>query len=92
MAAYPYSWPWPIVRLQVLERDRYRCRIKGPKCTGHATQVDHIVPWLEGGAAWDPANLRAACVICNEGRSSMRAANKRRLAQRDATSPASRDW
>jgi 5-methylcytosine-specific restriction endonuclease McrA len=42
--------------------------IGGPRCTVRATQVDHIVPISEGGAMYDPANLRAACAPCNNGR------------------------
>lgn len=54
--------------MAVLERDGYQCRIKGPKCRGAAAEVDHIVPWRDGGAWFDPANLRAACSWCNTWR------------------------
>ena len=60
-----YDAAWERVRLIVLRRDRYRCRIGGPGCTGRATSVDHIVPLALGGARLDPANLRAACGHCN---------------------------
>src|SRR5664280_1276336 len=66
-----YQGPWRRVRLTILERDGYLCRIKGPKCTVIATQVDHIVPVKpdgSGGAWFEPANLRAACFACNRDR------------------------
>lgn len=52
---------WRRVRKLVLERDEYRCRIRGRGCTEVATTVDHIVPLSAGGARLDPANLQAAC-------------------------------
>lgn len=68
MAKPEYSGAWPRVRLRVLERDGYLCRIRGAKCTVTATQVDHIVPVSKGGAWWDEANLRASCAKCNLSR------------------------
>jgi hypothetical protein len=65
----PYwSAAWPHVRRLVLQRDKYQCQIVGKTCTGRATQVDHIVPWMQGGARFDPSNLRAACASCNRQR------------------------
>ena len=64
-AASPYGRAWPKVRLAVLARDGWRCRIESPVCTGRATEVDHIVRLADGGDWWDPANLRAACQPCN---------------------------
>jgi hypothetical protein len=61
---------WRQVRPVILERDGYRCRIRGPRCNGTATEVDHIVPFEAGGAPYDPDNLRAACKTCNSGRAS----------------------
>ena len=63
-----YSGPWRRIRAQVLERDGGLCQIRGPRCTGTATAVDHIVPVQSGGPWFDPANLRACCVTCNNGR------------------------
>ena len=40
------------------------CAIAGPKCTGRATTVDHIVP-RAGGGDNSMANLRPACWHCN---------------------------
>jgi 5-methylcytosine-specific restriction protein A len=54
-----------LLRLAILDRDGYLCRIRGPRCTTYATQVDHIVARADGGAMLDPANLRAACRRCN---------------------------
>lgn len=56
---------WRALRVEILERDGYKCRIHGPKCKGKAAEVDHIIPVADGGAIWDPANLRASCSACN---------------------------
>ena len=59
---------WRRIRLEVLDRDGWLCRINGPKCTLQATEADHIIPLEFGGARYDKANLRAACKTCNAGR------------------------
>jgi hypothetical protein len=59
---------WKALRLLVLDRDRWTCQVQDPGCTVVATQVDHIVPRVEGGAFWDPSNLRGSCPRCNLGR------------------------
>lgn len=66
------SKQWRNLRPGIFERDGYRCKIAGPKCTTVATQVDHIVPMSQGGAPYDPDNLRASCRACNVGRSNQR--------------------
>jgi len=63
-----YDGAWQRVRLRVLQRDEYRCRIAGPKCVGDADEVDHIVPIDAGGPRLDESNLRASCKPCNAGR------------------------
>lgn len=64
-----YDYQWQQVRKQILA-ERCVCEIRGPKCTGIATEVDHIVPVDAGGARLDPVNLRPACKNCNSGRAS----------------------
>lgn len=59
---------WRKLRIEILTRDNYRCRIKGPHCQGVADQVDHIIPVEDGGPIFDPNNLRAACHVCNTWR------------------------
>jgi len=77
MAQSPYTMPqWRRLRLQILERDGYMCQIKGPKCTKRATAVDHIVPVNDGGAFYDPTNLRAACQWCNSWRANRQKRNE----------------
>jgi 5-methylcytosine-specific restriction protein A len=56
---------WAALRLKILERDGWRCQVRGPGCTLVADQVDHITPLANGGAKYDPTNLRAACTHCN---------------------------
>jgi 5-methylcytosine-specific restriction endonuclease McrA len=75
----PYSSSaWQRTRRAILARDGGICMIKGPRCTGIATTVDHIIPSSQGGPFWDPANLRASCERCNYARSSsVAAANTR---------------
>lgn len=93
MTRKPYGSRWQQVRTVILERDSNRCQILGPNCTGHATEVDHIVPWREGGPVLDPTNLRAACKTCNVGRANARRAELAELALRDReVPPPSRRW
>lgn len=68
MAKPQYSGPWRKIRAQILQRDGQLCQIRGPKCTTQATAVDHIIPIAAGGPWYDPANLRATCVNCNNAR------------------------
>jgi len=64
-----YTTPeWRRLRRLVLERDRGECQIRGTRCQGWATEVDHVVAVADGGDFWGPANLRASCAPCNRGR------------------------
>lgn len=59
------SRSWRKVRLQVLARDGWVCRmVQG--CTARAEHVDHVLPVVLGGTD-DPSNLRAACAAHNIG-------------------------
>lgn len=67
----------------VFARDSYRCRIQGPRCTGRAEQVDHIVPIAKGGHPLDLTNMRAACGPCNQaGGAAITNARRRRVRRR----------
>ena len=80
MTKKPYNPLWRQVRRQVPNRDEYRCQEQGERCQGIADEIDHIVPWREGGAKYDMANLRASGKRCNVGR-----ANSRRNTLADIT-------
>lgn len=41
---------------------------KSPDCTGVATQIDHVIPWAEGGTD-DIENLRPTCLPCHDEKS-----------------------
>lgn len=56
---------WKRIRAHVLKRDGHRCQVRGPGCTGTATQVDHIINVAAGGAPLDPNNAQAICSPCN---------------------------
>ena len=57
---------WGKVRLQVLERDSWRCQ----KC-GKAgrLEADHRIPLEDGGALYDLDNLQALCRSCHIAKS-----------------------
>lgn len=76
---------WRKLRPLVLARDGHTCQINGARCTGTATTVDHITALADGGAMYDPANLRAACLTCNASR-----AGGTRYAHRPATTTVER--
>lgn len=81
---FKYDGYWRKVRRRVMLRDRGLCQIKGSHCTVFATQVDHVVPVLAGGALYDETNLRASCEWCNKSRADQ--SRKRRAGQ------PSREW
>ena len=57
----------------------YVCQVEGPRCTGYATTVHHLVPSSQAPHLfWEPANLVAACRRCNYGDGSRVAADNRR--------------
>ena len=57
--------PWRELRLRVLAEEPY-CAIRGPKCRGLSTQVDHVVPLsVAPELAHERSNLRGACAPCN---------------------------
>lgn len=58
------------LRYEILRRDEHRCRYCGAKAPDVRITVDHVVPIALGGSD-DPANLVAACVDCNTGKSSV---------------------
>ncbi|WP_255801097.1 HNH endonuclease [Mycobacteroides abscessus] len=59
---------WRELVPKILDRDRYRCRIRYEGiCTGRATVVDKEQPASRRpDLAFDPKNLRAACQPCND--------------------------
>lgn len=71
--AWPYNSPtWRKLRPAIFARDGGLCQIRGDGCEVKATEVDHIVPHLAGGAVFDPENLRASCRHCNRSRARRR--------------------
>jgi 5-methylcytosine-specific restriction protein A len=83
--------PWKTIRLKILHRDGHVCQIRGPGCKVHATHVDHVIPWSEGGPWFDPGNLRAACSTCNVVARNRRLAAMARLNRQPAPRP-SPEW
>ena len=59
---------WQKTRKAILQRDGYACRIRGPRCTGQATCVHHIIPSSQRPDLFFASdNLQAACQACNSG-------------------------
>jgi hypothetical protein len=59
---------WQRLRRQVLARDGHACQVQGPRCTGHATTVHHLIPSSQAPHLfWEPGNLQASCSRCNYG-------------------------
>jgi hypothetical protein len=52
----------------VLAHYGYVCQVEGPRCTGYATSVHHLVPSSQVPQLfWEPSNLVASCPRCNYG-------------------------
>jgi 5-methylcytosine-specific restriction endonuclease McrA len=59
---------WQRLRRAVLAHYGHVCQVGGPRCTGYATTVHHVVPSSQvPHLFWEPANLVAACRRCNYG-------------------------
>lgn len=59
----------PKLRMDILARDKYTCRICGAgRNEGAVLEVDHIHPASRGGTN-DPENLQVLCRDCNVGKS-----------------------
>lgn len=65
-----YSTPrWRALRLDVLQRDHFRCQ----DCGAQATVAAHTKPFSVGDPhVFDPAYLKASCVSCNSSEASQR--------------------
>jgi 5-methylcytosine-specific restriction endonuclease McrA len=70
---------WQRLRRAVLAHYGYVCQVEGPRCTGYATTVHHLVPSSQAPHLfWEPTNLVAACRRCNYGDGSRIAAENTR--------------
>jgi 5-methylcytosine-specific restriction endonuclease McrA len=70
---------WQRLRRAVLAHYGHVCQLEGPRCTGYATTVHHLVPSSQAPHLfWEPSNLVAACRRCNYGDGSRIAADNRR--------------
>lgn len=61
--------PTPKLRMQVLKRDGFRCRVCGRSPSNHVDielHVHHIRPWANGGLTLTP-NLVTLCHTCHKG-------------------------
>ena len=61
--------PTKKLRMQILQRDGFRCKICGQRPSEDANitlHIHHIRPWSEGGATV-PANLITICHTCHMG-------------------------
>jgi 5-methylcytosine-specific restriction endonuclease McrA len=59
---------WQRLRKAVLAHYGYVCQLQGPRCTGYATSVHHLIPSSQAPELfWEPSNLVAACGRCNYG-------------------------
>ena len=56
------------LRPKVLKRDGWRCsQCEAYDRTGRILQIDHIVPWADGGPA-EMGNLRTLCIPCHRAK------------------------
>jgi 5-methylcytosine-specific restriction endonuclease McrA len=60
-----YDYAWRKIRIQILNRDNWRCHYCEKVLSGSDATVDHLQPLSKFGAKLDPSNLVAACRSCN---------------------------
>jgi hypothetical protein len=59
---------WQRLRKAVLAHYGHMCQVEGPRCTGYATTVHHLIPSSQAPHLfWAEENLAAACSRCNYG-------------------------
>jgi 5-methylcytosine-specific restriction endonuclease McrA len=77
---------WQRLRKAVLANYGYVCQLEGPRCTGYASTVHHLVPSSQAPHLfWEPSNLVAACGACNYGGGArVQADNRRRRTAQQA--------
>ena len=95
MADSPYkTTQWRKLRPVIYARDGGRCQVRDV-CDGTKVldeyDVDHIIPWNEGGSWFDPANLRTSCWACNRRRGTKRMQLAAKINRATFAQP-SRDW
>ena len=71
------------LRIRILERDDYTCRLRYVGCTELAEEVDHILAWFLGGGV-EPENLQSVCHGCHALKTGRESALARKLNQRKA--------
>ncbi|SPM35794.1 HNH endonuclease [Mycobacterium rhizamassiliense] len=54
----------PVLRAELMERDKWTCRYCGEVVTATTATLDHIIPQSLGGPN-TPENLTTACLTCN---------------------------
>lgn len=59
------------LRKKVLHRDGFRCRYCGREVANSNANIDHVIPWREGGKN-TMANLVACCQECNKAKGNRR--------------------
>jgi 5-methylcytosine-specific restriction endonuclease McrA len=70
---------WQKLRRAVLSHYGHVCQVEGPRCTGYATTVHHLIPSSQAAHLfWAEENLVAACSRCNYGDGSRVAAQNTR--------------
>jgi len=70
-------------RRAVLERDGNRCQLAyDNRCTGHATEADHITEVADGGPEFDLTNGQAVCTPCHKHKTALHA-NRTRWSNRN---------
>lgn len=69
-AGFSSRYPGLRLRMEVLKRDRYKCRLCGRSPAQFNElwlEIDHIMPWSSGGKT-EIGNLQTLCNECNRGK------------------------
>lgn len=64
-------YAWFALRFKILQRDNFTCRYCGQFAPNVTLEVDHVIPYVEGGTDEDD-NLVTSCRACNRGKEALR--------------------
>ena len=62
---------WPLVREDILRKNKYRCNICHKRKPKRVLDIDHIIPVAQGIEVFNKKNLRTLCRDCHKAKTKL---------------------